>query len=436
VSVLIVSCRLLRENPCRELMVRDALRARGLDADLATVGRGLSGLGYTPADLAAHPALAEGPHVASLRDFWGLVRRYHAVLLDAWKSSIPLAEIAHIAGLVVFDHDGGGGFDHYPLKSDASFFKGPAAERVFQFWATPGWSPSPVKIRSRRTVITGGIVHERWRPGPLGGRDEFLRRHRLDPGRRTALFFPKGIRIFEDKLNGWFKEGGTAANDWYLRTTDRIVRAVDKADFNLVVKLHPSAYASYRTDADREYHFWTRYPRAAVLAPNDTYSAYAYADVGLSIVSHAVLDVAYHLRPFIYVDSAEAPLPAKLMYWTTPGLCTLPVGPSAGWQTPPARHPNPYFASWIGAYCTSAELQSTLAEGRYRDEDPDHYRAFNHEFWLGADGRAAERIANEIVTHLRSGRGRRRWVSRAPLGWLMKAGPLRRSLHRLVGSGG
>ena len=91
-SVLIVSGRFLRENPCRELTVRDALRARGVDADVATLGRELSGLGYAPADLVGHDALAEGPHVTSLRDFWRLVRRYRAVLLDAWKSSIPLAE--------------------------------------------------------------------------------------------------------------------------------------------------------------------------------------------------------------------------------------------------------------------------------------------------------------------------------------------------------
>lgn len=431
-SVLIVSGRFLRENPCRELTVRDALRARGIDADVATVGRELSGLGYAPADLVAHDALADGPHVTSFQDFWRLVRRYRAVLLDAWKSSIPLAEIARIAGLIVFDHDGGGGFDHYPLASDVSFFKGPASVRVFHYWATPGWSSSPLKVRSRRAVVTGGLLHEHWKPGSVGERGDFLRGHGLDPTRRTALFFPKGVRIFEDKLNAWFKDGGTAANDWYLRTTDAIVGAVAEAGWNLVVKLHPSAYASYRTRADDEYGFWTRYERVAVLAPEDTYAAYAHTDVGLSIVSHAVLDVAYHLHPFIYVDSAEAPMPKKLTYWTTPGLCTLPIGPSRGWASPPARHPNPYFASWVGAYCTSPELPATLAEERYRDDDPEHYRVFNREFWSGADGRAAERIADEIVAELRVRGGRRRWVGRAPLGWLMGAGAVRRSLHRLA----
>ena len=432
-SVLIVSVRFLRENPCRELTVRDALRARGVDADVATVGRGLSGLGYAPSDLAAHPALAEGPHVASLRDFWRAVLPYRAVLLDSWKSSIPLAEIARIAGLTVFDHDGGGGFDHYPLDSDVSFFKGPAALRVFHHWATPAWSPTPVAVRSRETIITGGILHERWRPEPVAERSAFLRRLGLDANRRTVLFFPKGVRIFEDKLNGWFKEGGAAANDWYLRATDRIVTAVASAGFNLVVKLHPSAYASYRTQAAHEYRFWTRYPDLAVLAPEDTYAAYAHTDVGLSIVSHAVLDVAYHLRPFVYVDSADAPMPAKLTYWTTPGLCTLPVGPSTGWDRPPARHPNPYFASWVGGYCSSGDLGATLIEGRYRDEDAGHYRAFNREFWSGADGRAGERIADEIVARLRSGGPGGRWPRRAPLGWLLSHGPVRRSLRRLVG---
>jgi hypothetical protein len=431
-SVLIVSTRFLRENPCRELTVRDALRTRGVGADLATVGRGLSGLGYAPADLAAHPALAEGPHITSLRDFWRVVQPYRAVLLDSWKSSIALAEIAQIAGLVVFDHDGGGGFDHYPLDSDVSFFKGPAAVRVSQLWATPAWSPSPAKLRNRRVVITGGILHERWQPGPLAEREDFLRRYGLDPARRTALFFPKGVRIFEDKLNGWFKERGVAVNEWYLRTTERIVRAVDEAGVNLIVKMHPSAYASYRTHADEEYAFWTQYPRVAVLAPEDTYAAYAHADVGLSIVGHAVLDLAYHLRPFVYVDSAEAPLPAKLAYWTKPGLCTLPIGPSVGWAAPPPEHPNPYFASWVGAYCTSGELRATLAHERYGDEDPEHYRAFNHEFWSGADGRAADRIADEIVAHLRDGRRRRRWAGRASVGWLLEPGPLRRSVRRLV----
>ena len=431
-SVLIVSSRFLRENPCRELTVRDALRRRGVDADLATVGRGLSGLGYTAADLAAHPALADGPHITSLRDFWRAVHPYRAVVLDAWKSSIALAEIAQIAGLVVFDHDSSGGFDHYPVDSDVTFFKSPAAARVFQLWATPEWSRSPATLRDRRVVITGGILHERWQPGPPAERGDFLRRYGLEPARRTALFFPKGIRIFEDKLNGWFKERGPAVNEWYLRTTERIVRAADEAAVNLIVKLHPSAYASYRTRADEEHAFWTQYPRVAVLAAEDTHAAYAHADVGLSIVSHAVLDLAYHLRPFVYVDSAEAPLAAKLTYWTKPGLCTLPIGPSVGWAAPPAVHPNPYFASWVGAYSTSGELRATLADERYRDEDPEHYRVFNREFWSGADGHAAERMADEIVAQLRESRRRRFWSGRAPVGWLLEPGPLRRSVRRLV----
>lgn len=415
-SLLIISTRCLRENPCREFNVSEALRRRGVDADLCTVGRDLSGLGYTESDLTDHPELAAAPHVARLRDFRRLLRRYDAVLLDSWKASLPLAEVARRTGVTVFDHDSGGGFDHYDLGSDVSFFKGPASVRLFEHWRRRRGAARP----PGELVATGGVLHERWGSPTVEAREPFLERHRLDPARPAVLLFPKGVRILADKLTSWFGETGRDHNEWHLRAYERIVRAVADAGFSLIVKLHPSAYASYRTQRDAEYAFWERYPSVAVIDPEETYAAYAHCTVGLSVVSHSVLDLGYHHRPFIYVDSAEAPMAEELKYWTTPGLCRLPIGASVGWPSPPLEHPNPYFPSWVGAYCRGDALASVLRERRYEDRVAEHYTAFNAEFWSGADGKAAERIAEHIVARLRSRPGRRRrWRVAARLrSWL------------------
>jgi hypothetical protein len=215
----------------------------------------------------------------------------------------------------------------------------------------------------------------------------------------------------------WFGDKGAEYNRWYLDRYDAICNAARDAGMNLIIKLHPAAYASYRTRHDIEYEFWRKYPWAVILESDDTYNCYLHADVGISIASHSTLDFGYFRRPFIYVDMDQAPIPARLDANLALGKCSLPPGPSYQWKSGEIKSWRPYFPSWVGAACRADQLTDLLTSGEYDDPDPTHYDRFIEEFWHRADGKSSERIADYTLTALDSHRPRMDYRQIARLMW-------------------
>ncbi len=409
--ILIVATKNIRENPFREVRLAEAFAASGAEPVLALAGKRLSTFGYAAGDVDAPPL--RGVHAVytnSVGEYRRLARKADAVLLGCWRDNKMLVRLAMALGKLVIEYDSVSGLDDWSFGSHALLLKGDFLRRISEANYRPLYP-------EMRFEAPGSIAHELPASEQIPDREAFCARYSLDPTRRIAVFFPKGIKVFEDKLRMWFPDRGEAYNAWYLERYAAICSAAREAGMNLIVKLHPSAYASYRTRRDVEYRFWERFPWARILEPEDTYACYRHADVGLSIVSHSALDFGYFRKPFVYVDADRAPLPARIEENIRKGRCTLPKGPSLLWESGRAYDRPVHFPSWVGAACRADELADLLASGGYEDPDPEHYDRFIAEFWHRADGKAAERIAAYTLTALEGHRPRLRVRDLARLTW-------------------
>jgi hypothetical protein len=408
--VLIVATKNVRENPFRHLSLVDALRERGAQPSLVLLGKSLSSFGYASADVES-PLLgdAEVYYVDRLADYRRLARRADAVMLDIWRDNKTLVRLSLALGKLVVEVDTVSGLDGWSFGSHALLLKGEFLRRMYQ-------TTYAERYPGMEYVATGSIAHDLPAPQRLPDREEFCARYGLDPSRSVAVFFPKGIKVFEDKLKLWFGEKGEEYNAWYLDRYRAICHAVRDAGMNLVIKLHPSAYASYRTRRDHEYHFWEDFPWGAVLEPEDTYACYRHGGVGLSVVSHSVLDFGYFRHPFVYVDVDKAPMPDSVNNLLRKGNCALPPGPSRHWEAGSYDKPV-HFPSWVGAACRAEDLADLLASGDYDDLNPAHYDRFIAEFWHKADGQSAARIVDKVLERLESHRPRLRPRALAGLTW-------------------
>jgi hypothetical protein len=408
--VLIVATKNIRENPFRHLALVSALRAQGAQASLALLGKSLSTFGYAPAD-AESPLLGDTEvfYVNRLADYRRLVRRADALMIGFWRDNKTLVRLALALGKLVTEVDTVSGLDDWSFGGHALLLKGEFLRRISQ-------ATYAGRYPEMAFVATGSIAHEVPSSQPLLDREAFCARYGLDPSRPVAVLFPKGIKVFEDKLKLWFKEKGEAYNAWYLGRYRAICRAVRDAGLNLAVKLHPAAYASYRTQRDHEYRFWEEFPWAAILEPEDAYICYRHAGVGLSIVSHSALDFGYFRRPFVYVDVDQAPMPDSINNHLRKGNCALPPGPSRQWEAGTYDKPA-HFPSWVGAACRAEDLADLLANSGYDDPDPAHYDRFIAEFWHKADGQSAARMAGEVLDRLESHQPHLRPRALAGLTW-------------------
>lgn len=410
--IAVIATKNIRENPFRDVNLTRAFKARGMEATLALLGPHLSAFGYAATDVNASLLTPDQVvWVNHLRDYARLVRQVDAVLIGFWRDNKLLVRLARAYGKLVLEYDSVSGMDDWSFGSHAMLLKGPFLRRI-----------SEASYRDRypemQFLSPGTVAHEL--PDgtpPLPGREAFCQRYDLDPRRKIAAFYPKGIKVFEDKLHMWFKEKGAEKNTWYLDRYDAICKAARDAGVNLILKLHPSAYASYRTRRDLEYEFWGKYPWAAILEPDDTYACYHHADVGISIISHSALDYGYFRHPFIYVDIDQAPLPPFLDKHLAKGQCSLPPGPSRQWESGESESWRPYFQSWVGAACRPDQLADLLISGDYVDPDPTHYDRFIEEFWHRADGKSAERIVDYTLTALDSYQPRMNYRQIARLTW-------------------
>ncbi len=380
----------------------EALRRRGARVRVILPGLNINSFGYTEQQAREGLFGAVGVHwVGHLRDYLAAILSADAVVLGSWKQNKWMVAGARSLGKLTVEFDTSGGLDQWTFGSHALLVKGAFTERMaYRQQYSPLQSDTAVQV-------TGSLLFER--PSgdyPLPDRGAFCARYDLDPGRPIAVFFPKAIRLFEQKLKAWFPEQGGAYHAWYTQRREAICRAVHRAGFNLLIKMHPAAYASYRTQSDQEYAFWRQFPWARVVAPDDTFACYTHLDVGIGIVTHSAMDLGYWRRPFIYVDSDLAPMTPFINADIARGGCALPPGPSLGWgaQSP---DPHPYhFPSWVGAACRIDDLADMLVDRGYVENDPAHYDRFIAEFWHRADGLSAGRIADAVLSRLDGYRAR------------------------------
>ncbi len=390
--IALVAGKYLRENPYRELALKEAFESRGAEVILILPGPRLTTFSY---DQAA-AGIFKRTDVVWINRFWqylNTLRRVDGVVIGSWKSK-HLVRGAMALGRLVVEHDSSGGMDYYSFGSDALLTKGAFPQRACEAM----WRP---KYPAMDIHMTGSILYERPRNHPpLLSRDAFLRQYGLDPERPLAVFFPKAIQLFHDKLRMWFPERGDEYHAWYMERRAAICVAARDAGFNLMLKLHPAAYASYRTHQNAERTFWGDFPWARIVEPQHTFEALVHMEVGIGIVSHSALDAGYWRRPFIYVDSDIAPVPEIVAQGINLGQVALPPGPSLEWEVPlPAKRTYP-FPSWVGIACCAEDLTDVLRGGRYIDPLEEHYDRFIEEFWFQADGHSADRIADYVLSRL------------------------------------
>ena len=400
--VLLVSGRFLLENPYRELRLKAAFETRGVEVRFALPSRDVNSNGYPP-EWRSEPVFAEAGAnwLNSVATFRHLLRGCDAAVFGSWKSYRALSNIARRSGRLALNYGSTSGLDHWGHGVDYACVKSPYDKRRLLYMQTAVSEQQP--LSKDQIAITGSLIHEgaaAVSTGDDASRESFCRERGLDPAKPIAVLFPKGIGSFASKVGLWFPDWSssrrTAYCQWLLDKYAEICEVVREAGWNLVIKMHPTAYTSYMCRSDAEYAYWERFPWGCVAAPQDTRAILRNADCGLGITTHSALDLAYLGKPFIYVDS-DAIEPPPLPAFRVRELCTLPAGPSSHWGGGD-RVENPWFPSWIGLFARAKELGGALESIPGLKIPESDLEAFVSEFWHRADGRAADRIADVVLS--------------------------------------
>ncbi|MBF0212875.1 MAG: hypothetical protein HQM00_04825 [Magnetococcales bacterium] len=399
--ILLVSGRELRENPYRELIIKTLLERQGIQVRYVIPGGALNkstSIDTIPED----PVLRQAGAllVSTEAQFRHAMRDCQLVVFSTWRSYITLTRLAQAEGRPTINFCATSGIDHWTHGVERCLIRSPFTHRLLRFEHETMGLPLPPADQIR---IVGSIQYtfpENHQPVSFPDRERFCHHYGLDPQRPIAVLFPKGIQLFHKKIALWFKQWNQtqvdAYNQWFLDRYARICQEAQKARCNLLIKLHPAAYAGYLCDSDEEFRYWNRYPWVRILQPEHTMAMFRFADVGLGINSHSALDMGYFNKPFVYVDS-DLVSPPELPSFQSIHLSDLPPGPSSHWHTDPTRI-NPWFHTWLGGFSRVEELAGVLDDPvRALPIDPVDRQAFITEFWGMDDDRAAERIVAEIL---------------------------------------
>ncbi|MBF0162925.1 MAG: hypothetical protein HQM01_00250 [Magnetococcales bacterium] len=431
--VLLLSGRYLKENPYRELNIKRLLEQRGVKVKFAVPGRGLN-KSVTTEPVHGDPVLMrEGAiQLDGEWDFRLAMRGCQMVVFSTWRSYLSLTQLARAEGRLTINFCASSGLDHWSHGVERCLIRSRFIARQLHYMEQMFNLPV---LPDDQLRVVGSIQYEYPKdhhPPEFPDREAFCRHYDLDPTRPIAVLFPKGIESFHKKVALWLphldKQQVDAYNQWFLDKYTAICDQARKARCNLLIKMHPSAYASYNCEVTSETQYWQRYPWTRILEVEHTMPMYRYMDVGLGINSHSALEAALFNKPFIYVDSDQQP-PPDTPHFKNIQLCQLPPGPSMRWHDNPSEV-NPWFWSWLGDFCRVEELAEKLVDPikavPIRAEDR---QAFIDEFWGMDDHMASERIVDEIIRfgEERIGAGSR-WFSKPHWRGLMVDG-----LHRLRG---
>ena len=408
--LLIVSGRYVVENPYRELRLKSLFEERGIEVMFAIPSRQLNQQGYTDnmrKDLVFLEAGAKW--LESKHDFKQCLNKCDGVLFGSWKAYGSLTSAAQLAGKPVVNFNTTSGLDFWPHNVDYACVKGPFSKR--QTLYKQEILPNHGSLRKDQIIVTGSIIHEFFKNENYINkinmtREGFCRTYQFDPSRPIVTLLPKGIGSFKRKIPKWFLDWNEkqclSYNQWFLDKYVAICKAVKEAKCNLIVKMHPSAYASYLSSSAEEYAFWQQVPWAKVLAPEHTYPCYEYSDCGVGVSSHSVLDFGYFGKPFIYVDSDQIEHPQYIYRARLNELCHLPPGPSSEWSNNNASYIHPWFPSWLGFFSRVQDLPELLNGDLHSQITPENRDKFVREFWYKADGKAGERIVDLVSNYMES----------------------------------
>jgi hypothetical protein len=402
-KILLVSGRSLSENPHRELRIKHLLEQKGVEVVFIVPGRFFNKSAPDHDIVANSPLLqAEGAvFINGEYDFRVQMRGCQVVAFSSWRGYLPLTRIAQSEGRPTINFMGATGVDHWTHGVErclvSSQFIKEMLEFVHENLGDPRTPPDQIRV-------VGSIQYEYPEDheyGNLADRAAFIDHYGMNPKRPIVVLFPKGIQSFHSKLHIWFPDWDTERVDTYnQRVLDKygeICHKVREADCNLLIKMHPSAYASYKCMKEEEDKYWKQYPWAKVVLPEHSQYMFQHADVGIGITTFSALDMGYFGKPFIYVDS-DIIDPPSIPEFSIIQQSKLIPGPSSHWHSTPLTS-NPWFHSWLGAACRVEDLPEYLQDPKSSMPIParDH-RAFIKEFWYSDDGLASERIVDEILS--------------------------------------
>lgn len=404
--VLLLSGRYQLENTYRELAVKRALEKRGCDVVFALPSRNINANGYLNEVRDDQRFKQAGAiWIDSEADFRSALKGCDIFLFSTWKSYKPLVSIAHKFDIPCINFQSTSGLDHWISGVDMICARSAFMKRLILYYANT--LSNFGNIKEHQIKITGGVIHENIDgnnlQSTLSGRSSFVRYYGLKPERPIVTLFPKGIESFRAKIPKWFPKWNKVQCDSYhqylLGKYSAICNAVTKAGCNLVIKMHPTSYASYMCKSHEEYGYWSQYNRAVVIAPEHTYALYQHTDVGVGITSHSALDINYFGKPFIYVDSDKIDPPEAIQFHLS-HLTALPTGPSSNWKSDDLKTVNPWFPSWVGYYSSADGLPDYLNEVKLNRFEQQDYNKFIEEFWFKKDGKSSERIADIVIESL------------------------------------
>jgi hypothetical protein len=179
----------------------------------------------------------------------------------------------------------------------------------------------------------------------------------------------------------------------HIRVNIEIVNIILKMKYRPFVKLHPIAYNTSDKHQDRA--FWKDIG-CSIIKGEDTFGMYKHMDVGISFLSHSALDVNYHKKPFIYVKSDKFPV-VNHASWKLHKYCSIPLGPSKMWDKLSLEMFNKFFPSWVGLYTELESLEYAIVDCLESEFPNEQYDKFIDEFWYKNDGKASERIIDELL---------------------------------------
>lgn len=376
----------------------DELENQGFSATFAVPGTELSQHGYPGA---AYKKLKSGcshtKYIQNNRQFEKLIKSHDILLIGSWKGYRKLVKIAQGLGKKVVVFNGTSGLDYWPCGGDVCCVKGRFSKRQALYYQEK--FDDFGSLKENQYVITGAPVHGRHDGTPLMDRNTFCAKYELNPDSSIAVLFPKGVGSFRKKIDIWFPDWNQTRKDEYndrlLDLYRRICHSVEDAGWELIVKMHPTAYAEYMTDIGTERSFWDSISCVKTVEVEDTYDLYHHSRIGISVNSHSALDLNYLGKPFVYVDSNELPVP-DLVPFHINHLSQLPLGPSTAWKEGGNASLNPWFPSWVGHFRRSDELSAYLASEFESEINPKDYDSFKDEFWGGTDLDYNEQIVTQV----------------------------------------
>lgn len=422
--VVLVTGRYLAENPYRELIIKRLLESYGVQVKLVVPSRKLNKAAFLD-DITCDPVFKkEGAIcVEGEWEFRKSIRGCQMVVFSAWRSYEPLVRLAQTEGRLTLNFCATSGLDHWTNGVERCLTRSPFTIRVLRFAHEQMGLSMPSEDQMR---IVGSLQYEYLEDtNPIGfdNRESFCRHYGLQAQRPIAVLFPKGIQSFHKKVAIWFsdwnQEQVDSYNQFFLDKYGEICRQVQQAGYNLIIKMHPTAYIAYNCNKEQEYEFWQQYPWAKVLDPTHTRAMYCYADVGLGINTHSALDMGYFKKPFIYVDS-DLIQPPDLPTFKMSLLGKLIQGPSSHWHTQPITA-NLWFWSWLGAFSRAEDLADLLTHSSTSlTINQADWEAFIEEYWGSKDNKVSTRIVEEILAFgdERLSSWRFKWTLRYGRGWL------------------